>query len=218
MLTPTKKRVLGFINTYTIKKGLSPSLEEIKKGLGLRSVSTVHQHIQELKKSDHLSKKDKRHRSIELSSKETIITIPLKGYISAGQPIEATEGHETLDVPKNLISRSGEHYALKVSGNSMIDDGIFDGDTIIVRDQPFIENGETAVALINGNEVTLKKIYKEKNRIRLQPANPNLKPFFSKEVLIQGKVISTIRNLEEQEQKNKPYFKTDGISIYKDDI
>jgi len=218
MLTPTKKKVLDFINLYTSKHDISPSLEEIKKGLKLKSVSTVHQHIQELKKTGHLSKKNKRHRSIELSKREVLIKIPLKGYIAAGQPIEAIEEHENINIPKNLLSRSGEHYALKVTGDSMVDEGIFDGDTVIVRDQASVENGETAVALINGNEVTLKKIYKEKNRIRLQPANPHLKPFFCKEILIQGKVVSTIRNLEEQEQKNKTFFSTNNISIYKDDI
>ena len=126
-----------------------------------------------------------------------VITIPLKGYISAGQPIEAVEEYETITVPKTMVAASGEHFALGVKGDSMIDEGIFDGDTVIVRKQNTVENGETAVALINGNEVTLKKIFKEKNRIRLQPANPRLKPIFVKTVIIQGKVISAIRNLEQ---------------------
>ena len=217
MLTPTKQKVLKFINSYTEKKGFSPTLEEIRRGLKLSSISTIHQHIRELESSGYLSKKSKLHRSIEIADRE-MATIPLKGYIAAGQPIEAFEEHETINVPKSLLSRTGKHYALKVAGNSMIEEGIFDGDTVIVRSQSSVENGETAVALLNDNEVTLKKIYKEKNRIRLQPANPNLKPFFSKKVVIQGKVISTIRNLEEQEQKNKAYFETESVRIYKDDI
>ncbi len=94
-----------------------------------------------------------------------------------------------------MVSSSGEHFALGVKGNRMIDEGIFDGDTVIIRKQNTIENGETAVALINGNEVTLKKIFKEKNRIRLQPANPKLKPLYVKSVIIQGKVISAMRSL-----------------------
>ena len=132
--------------------------------------------------------------------KESLISIPFRGYIAAGQPIEAVEEFETITVPSNLVS-TGEHFALGVRGNSMIDEGIFDGDTVVIRKQNTVENGETAVALINGNEVTLKKIYRGKNRIRLQPANPNLRPLFVKSVIIQGRVISTFRNFEEQEKK-----------------
>ena len=158
----------------------------------------------------------------------TVITIPLKGYISAGKPIEAVEEYETITVPKTMVASSGEHYALAVKGDSMIDEGIFDGDTIIVRKQSSVENGETAVALINGNEVTLKKIYKEANRIRLQPANPRLKPFYVRQIIIQGKVISSLRAAEAQDVKiiekmditrvQKPYFESDKVLIFNDDI
>jgi len=113
------------------------------------------------------------------------------------------EEHETITVPKTMVAASGEHYALGVKGDSMIDEGIFDGDTVIVRKQSSVENGETAVALINGNEVTLKKIFKEKTRIRLQPANPKLKPLYVKAVVIQGRVISVIRTIDEQETQKK---------------
>ncbi len=158
----------------------------------------------------------------------TVITIPLKGYISAGKPIEAVEEYETITVPKTMVAASGEHYALAVKGDSMIDEGIFDGDTIIVRKQSSVENGETAVALINGNEVTLKKIYKEANRIRLQPANPRLKPFYVRQIIIQGKVISSLRAAEAQDVEiiekmditrvQKPYFESDKVLIFNDDI
>jgi len=158
----------------------------------------------------------------------TVITIPLKGYISAGKPIEAVEEYETITVPKTMVASSGEHYALAVKGDSMIDEGIFDGDTIIVRKQSSVENGETAVALINGNEVTLKKIYKEANRIRLQPANPRLKPFYVRQIIIQGKVISSLRAAEAQDVEiiekmditrvQKPYFESDKVLIFNDDI
>src|SRR3989344_3204722 len=202
MLTPTKQKVLKFINTYTDKKGYSPTLEEIRNGLRLNSISTIHQHIKELENSGHLNKKSKLHRSIEIPKHEGMIKISLLGTISAGEPIEAVQEREIIAVPKSKVDGAGEVYALRVQGDSMIDEGIFDGDTVIVRKQNTVEDGETAVALINNNEVTLKKIYKEKNRIRLQPANPSLKPFFVKEVIIQGKVISTFRNIEEQENKN----------------
>lgn len=218
MLTPTKKKVLDFITSYSDKKGFSPSLQEIRKALKLKSVATIHQHVKELEGGGFLKKKNKYHRSIELTKKDSLVAIPLRGYIAAGQPIEAIDNYETINVPKNFLSRSGEHYALKVAGDSMINEGILDGDTVIVRSQSSAENGETVVALINDNEVTLKKFFKEKNRFRLEPANPALKPLFFKEVIVQGKVISTLRNIEEHDNKNKPYFKIDDTSIFKDDI
>ena len=204
MLNKRKKQILDYVNRYKTKNGFSPSLEEIKKKVGLSSVSTVHHHLKDLEKLGYLEKQGGKVRSIE--PKEIMVAIPLQGYIAAGQPIEAVNEYETINVPKSLLSRSGEHYALKVAGDSMIKEGIFDGDTVVIRKQSTVENGETAVALINDNEVTLKKIYRERNRIRLQPANPNLKPFYFKEVIIQGKVISTFRNLEEQERKDNFKF------------
>ena len=200
MLGKRKKQILDFVNSYVGKNGFAPSLEEIKKKTGLSSVSTVHHHLKDLEKQGYIKRHEGKPRSIE--ARDLTVTIPLRGYIAAGQPIEAIEVYETIDVPKNLLSGSGEHYALRVSGDSMIDEGIFDGDTVVVRKQNSVENGETAVALINDNEFTLKKIYKEKNRIRLQPANPKLRPFYFKEVIIQGKVVSTFRNFEEQEKKD----------------
>src|SRR3989344_4431292 len=214
MLTPTKQKVLKFINTYTDKKGYSPTLEEIRNGLRLNSISTIHQHIKELENSGHLNKKSKLHRSIEIPKHEGMIKISLLGTISAGEPIEAVQEREIIAVPKSKVDGAGEVYALRVKGDSMIDEGIFDGDTVIIRKQNTVEDGETAVALINNNEVTLKKIYREKNRIRLQPANPKLRPFYVKEVIIQGKVISTFRNIEEQENKEG---KTKLDNIYRSD-
>ena len=206
-LTPKKKIILDFINSYQIKNSFAPSLEEIKNKLKLHSVSTIHQHVEELRKSGYLKKEKNKARAISSISKiSRSVKIPLLGTIAAGQPIEAIKTYETVEVPENLLSNTGEHYALRVSGDSMIDEGIFDGDTVVIRKQNSVEDGETAVALINGNEVTLKKIYKEKNRIRLQPANPKLKPFYFKDVIIQGKVISTFRNLEEQEKKDNFKF------------
>ena len=122
------------------------------------------------------------------------------GIIAAGQPIEAIENPEPLLVNKSLLSRSGKHYALKVKGNSMIDDGIFNGDTVIIRQQENANNGETVVALINGNEATLKKIYKEKGGFRLQPANSSMSSIFAKELIIQGRVVSVIRDFKELEK------------------
>jgi SOS regulatory protein LexA len=196
MLTKKQKIVLDYIQDYTQKKEFSPSYDEIRKHLKLSSVSTVNHYVKILQKKGYVKHEKNASRSTEIREKESFIKIPFKGYISAGQPIEAVEEFETINVPSNLAS-PGSLFALGVKGDSMIDEGIFDGDTIVIKKQSTVKDGETAVALINNNEVTLKKIYKEKNRIRLQPANPRLNPLFVKEIIIQGKVISTFRNLED---------------------
>src|SRR3989344_9638352 len=178
-LTRPKKRVLDFITSYSRKNDISPSLEEICKGLGLKSVSTIHQHIEELKDSGHLKKESGRHRSIELPRREMMIEIPLLGTITAGQPIETIEiPDEMITITKDDIRRRGKHYALRVQGNSMIDDGIFDGDIVVIRQQQIADDGQTVVAVIDDNQATLKKIYREKNRFRLQPANQSMLPFY----------------------------------------
>jgi len=200
MLTKRQKQILDHIKRFIKEKGYSPSLEEIRKHFRLASRSTIHHHIETLKEKGYLNKLDYQARTIELSNNRksfSLLEIPLLGTIAAGEPIEAIEDPEMIKVPKSQLSKSGEHYALRVQGDSMIDEGIFDGDTVIIRKQPDAENGETVVALINDNEVTLKKIYKEKNGFRLQPANSSIKPIFAKELVIQGKVMSVIRNFEE---------------------
>ena len=213
MLTKKQKKVLDFIEEYSKKKGFSPSHDEMRKHLKLSSVSTVNHYMKILQEKGYISREKNTARSVEIGKKESIMNIPFKGYIAAGQPIEVIEEYETIPVPRSLFS-NGDLFALGVKGDSMIDEGIFDGDTVIVRKQNTVEDGETAVALINNNEVTLKKIYREKNRIRLQPANPKLRPFYVKEVIIQGKVISTFRNIEEQENKEG---KTKLDNIYRSD-
>lgn len=202
MLTPKQNQILKYIKKHIKEKDYSPTFEEIAKHFRLAK-STIHQHVKSLKEKGYLNKLDNQARAIEIlkNKKSDLVSIPLLGTIAAGQPIEAIEDRETIKIPKSQISKSGEHYALRVQGDSMIDEGIFDGDTVVIRKQPTAENGETVVALINDNEVTLKKIYKEKNRFRLQPANPNIKPIFTKELVIQGKVISIIRTFNELKEK-----------------
>ncbi|HCY17749.1 TPA: hypothetical protein DHT42_00910 [Candidatus Nomurabacteria bacterium] len=213
MLTKKQKRVLDYIEFYTQKHGFSPSHDEMRKHLKLSSVSTVNHYMKILQDKDYISREKNTARSVEIGKKKHLVNIPFKGYIAAGQPIEVVEEYETIAVPSSFVS-TGNLFALGVKGDSMIDEGIFDGDTVIVRKQSSVEDGETAVALINNNEVTLKKIYKEKNRIRLEPANPKLKPLYVKEVIIQGKVISTFRNIEEQNNKEG---KTKLDNIYRSD-
>jgi adenine-specific DNA-methyltransferase len=205
MITKKQKQVLDFIINYQGQKGYAPSLDEIREKFKLASVSTAHHYILKLEKAGYIKREKNEPRSIELrlKRKERLIDVPLLGEIAAGEPIEAIENKETIKVPESQLSKSGEHYALKVRGNSMIDEGIFDGDVVVIKKQPTAENGETVVALINDNEVTLKKIYKEKNRFRLQPANPNIKPIFTRELIVQGKVTSVIRSFEDLRKKTQ---------------
>lgn len=193
MLTKKQRRVLDYIQEFTQKNGFSPSHNEIRKHFKLASVSTVNHYMKILQGKGYINREKNTARSAEINRKDQLVAIPFKGYIAAGHPIEAVEEYETVSVPNNLLSPNGDHFALGVKGDSMIDEGIFNGDTVIIRKQSAVENGETAVALINDNEATLKKIFKERNRIRLQPANPQLKPFYAKKVIIQGKVISAFR-------------------------
>jgi len=207
MLTKKQKEILDFIKDYIEENDYAPSLQEIGRKFKLSSLATVHQHIENLKQKGYLKKEKSHHRSIELISDNRsldsidLVEIPLLGTIAAGQPIEAIEEKEKIKIPRNFVSKSGENFALKVQGDSMIDEGIFDGDTVIIKKQETANNGETVVALLNDSEVTLKKIFKEKNGFRLQPANSNLKPIFTKELQVQGKVISIIRNFNELKRK-----------------
>ena len=211
-LTPKQKRVLEYVQSCIQRNGVSPSHNELRKYFKLSSLSSVNHYMKTLEGKGYIRREKNTARSVRIQSKERLITIPFAGYIAAGEPIEAIEQHEEVAVPSNMVSTTGEHFALGVKGNSMIDEGIFDGDTVIVKRQNTAENGETVVAFINGNEVTLKKIFKEKNRIRLQPANPDLKPLFVKSVIIQGKVVSVLRTV--QNQDNETYYERPGFKLY----
>lgn len=202
-LTPKQKKILDYIIIYSQKNNYAPSLEEIKSHFRLNAISTVYQHVEALKNKGYLKKENNQPRGVTpLRKTSEVIEIPLLGLISAGQPIEAIdENPEPLLISKQLIRQQGNHYALKVKGDSMIDEGIYDGDVVIIREQKTADNGETVVAIINKNEATLKKIYRENNRIRLQPANQSFLPIFTNEVEIRGKVISIIRNIKEEREK-----------------
>lgn len=234
MLTKRQKQILDFITKYNKRYGVSPALEEIKKHFRLKSVSGIHQHIEALKKKGYLNKTENQPRGIEIRKSNKLIRVPLLGIIAAGQPIEAIQDRETIAVPENKLPKNGEIYALKVVGNSMIDENINDGDIVLVQQQSIAENGQRVVALIDGAETTLKKFYKEKNYIRLQPANKTMEPIIikrSREFAIQGVVIDIINDINTTNPRNvaerivikqkinkKPYFQTDNIEIYNEDI
>jgi len=200
MLTKRQKQVFDFITSYRKKRGYSPSLEEMRKHFKLASVSTAHFHVKKLQELGLLEKQYNKPRSIALYENETMVNIPLLGLIAAGQPIEAIQNKETIAVPQNKLPRSGEFYALRVIGDSMVDENINDGDIILVKQQNIAENGQKVVALIDNYEATLKKFYKERGCIRLQPANKTIEPIIikkDKELTIQGIVIDVIKNEEE---------------------
>jgi len=199
MITKRQKEVLDFVKIYSKKKGYAPSLEEIQKKFRFASVSTAHFHISKLKKAGYLEKSENRARAISVSKKEHLVKIPLLGVIAAGQPIEAIENKESIVVSKSKLPKATEVYALRVQGDSMIDENINDGDTILIKKQSIAENGEKVVALINGNEATLKTFYKEKNQIRLQPANKNYQPIIVKrgqDFSLQGVLFDVIKSVE----------------------
>jgi len=180
-------------------KGYAPSLEEIQRRFKLASVSTAHFYISKLKKAGYLEKLENKARAISIPEKEALIKIPLLGIISAGYPIEAIENKESIAVPKTKLSKSSEVYALQVRGDSMIEEGICDGDTLLIKKQSVAENGDKVVALLNGNEATLKTFYKEKGQIRLQPANKNYQPIIVKsgqQLALQGVLLDVIKTSE----------------------
>jgi DNA (cytosine-5)-methyltransferase 1 len=214
-ITKKQKQVFDFIHTYISENGISPTIEEIRKKLKLKAVSTIHEHIDSLKKSGYLSKSENSARSLSLKKEiKSIIEIPIVGKIAAGYPIEVIEHTEdTISIVNPTIKTSEGYYALRVTGDSMIDEGIFDGDIVVIKKQSVAENGQTVVAIIDDNQATLKKLYREKNRIRLEPRNPTMQPLFRTDVEIRGVVVQVISNIVDMPEKviakkSKHGFKT----------
>ncbi len=205
MLTKRQKQALDFIKSYTLKKGVAPSLEEIKGHLGLSSVSTAHHHVRALEDLGYLIKEDNQPRAIGVMEKELMVSIPMLGSIVAGKPIEGVEVKESIAIPRSQLPRvQSDIFALKVTGNSMVQDNIHDGDIVIVKQQQDANNGDRVVALVDNNEVTLKRFYREADKIRLQPANPSMEPIFVKpeNVQVQGKVVNVVRGSNNSNKLN----------------
>jgi repressor LexA len=195
MITKRQKEVLDFISDYTSKKGYAPSLEDIQRRFKLASVSTAHFHVSGLKESGYLERVENKARSITVTARTNNVEILLMGRIAAGGPIEAIRNPEPIEVPRSMLSGDANYYALEVTGTSMIEEGISDGDIIIVREQQTVDDGEKAVAYLPDKDaVTLKKIYREQNRVKLMPANHSMKPFYVDNIEIQGKVVGVLRS------------------------
>ncbi len=200
-LTQKQSEVFDFVKKYIADHGFPPSVREICKALGLSSPATVQVHLQHLKEAGKIKNTSNKFRTIEvigeneyLNKDEDVIKVPLLGKITAGNPIEAIERpNEYFNLPAALVPSKETVFTLEVSGESMINKGIFDGDYVIVKKQNVARNGDIVVAMTDENEVTLKTFYKEDGHIRLQPENDTMKPFIFPNITILGVAIGLFR-------------------------
>ncbi|MCA9739487.1 MAG: transcriptional repressor LexA, partial [Gemmatimonadetes bacterium] len=179
-LTKRQKEILDYIESFIEDAGYAPSFEEIAEAFGYASLATVHEHLSNLERKGYIRKSYNESRSLEVVREDgygAAVELPLLGAVAAGLPIEAISDHERLSVPSDMVRRGKENYVLRVEGNSMIDEQIRDGDYIVVSSQQTAADGEMVVALVGGDSVTVKKLYREAgNRVRLQPANETMQP------------------------------------------
>ncbi len=205
-LTPRQKEVLDFLVRFTDRNGYSPSFEEIAEELNLASLATVHKHITSLEQKGYLRRRFNESRSIEVTEdylsaeKERRMlnapgeaVVPLRGRIAAGNPVEAVEQPELLNLTE--LASSGETFALEVRGDSMIEDHICSGDYVLVERTSTVRDGEIAVALVDGMDATLKRFFREGEIVRLQPANASMEPIRvpAESVQVQGRVLAVLR-------------------------
>jgi len=196
-LRDKQREIYDFLKVYTENKGYPPSVREICEAVNLRSTSTVHGHLKRLEKKGLIKRDPTKPRALEImemsGSKKEMLNIPIIGKVTAGEPILATENIEdTFPLPIDYISHNEELFMLKVSGNSMINVGINDGDYAIIEKAQTAKNGDIVVALIE-NEATIKTFYKEKDHIRLQPENDSLSPIIVENCIILGKLVGLFR-------------------------
>jgi len=194
-LTKRQKEILDFIREYRESEGISPTQREIRERFQLSSFGTVQKHLKRLEEKGALSREWNRSRGISPAEpKASSREVPLLGAVAAGLLFEASPATETIEVPSSLLGR-GEHFVLRVRGDSMVDDGIRDGDYVVVSRRATAQNGQTVVALVRG-EATLKRYYAEGSRVRLQPANTAMKPILvdPRELTLHGVVTGLIRN------------------------
>jgi repressor LexA len=196
MITKRQKELLDYVRGYIAKNGYAPTLEEIGRHFSLASLATVHKHLTNLERKGRIRRHANQSRALEVVPDPTVgraVQVPLLGRVAAGTPIEAVETPETVTLPEELLGR-GETFALRVRGDSMIGDGILDGDLVVVESRPTADNGSTVVALVRG-DATVKKIYRERGRVRLVAANERVAPIVARadEVQIRGVVIAVLR-------------------------
>lgn len=197
-LTRRQREVLDIIRDFIERNGYSPSLEEIGGALGLSSVATVHKHVSHLVEKGLVRRVWNQNRSIELvddADRRGAVGLPLLGRIPAGRPLEAVPTQETIAVPSELVSGRGRTYVLKIQGDSMVGEHIRDGDYVILEERRVARDGETVVALVDGSDATLKRIFRDGVQVRLEPSNPSMSPLLlpAERVQVQGVVVGLIR-------------------------
>ena len=196
-LTKRQREILDYLNEFIEDNGYAPSLEEIGRRFRLSSLATVHKHLTNLQAKGFIRRAWNRSRSVEVVPTRLggrAIELPLLGYVAAGAPIEAVVSSETVTVPEDFVG-ARDTYALRVRGDSMIDEQIRDGDLVVIEDRRAARDGEMVIALLDGTDVTLKKCYREGEHVRLQPANETMKPIIvdANTVQIQGVVVGVMR-------------------------
>ena len=198
-LTKRQREILNYLTLYSEQNGYAPSFEEIAENFSYNSLATVHEHLSNLERKGFIKRSYNESRAIEILPSELVpkaIELPLLGAVAAGVPIEAIAHQETIAVPDTMVHKAGNHYVLRVRGNSMIDEQIRDGDFVVINDRHSADNGEMVIAMLHGNSATVKKFYRERDgRIRLQPANETMAPLYVHEndVTIQGIVVGVMR-------------------------
>lgn len=204
ILYKRQKQILEYISKNINKYGYAPTLTEIAQYLGLSSLSTVHEHLAVLEKKGLIRRYKGAVRGIEVledtnkmnnsNLNSGLIELPVLGFIACGEPIEPyTDPNATLAVSHNLVNPGDKSFVLQAKGDSMVDDGILNGDYVVVKEQDQARNGDIVVAVLKNGFATLKRFYKEATRIRLQPANSTMSPLYVSEVQIKGKVVAVIR-------------------------
>lgn len=194
-----QRQILDFIAQYIQKYGFAPSLKDIAQALGLSSLATVHEHLCSMERKGVIRRTHGTIRGIEIIEKSYQdlakgVDVPILGFIAAGQPIEPyTDPNATFSVAPGLISGAKRSFVLRVKGNSMIEEGILDGDYVVIEEQETAKDGDIVVALLENGFATLKRFFKEATRVRLEPANSQMAPIFARNVRIQGKVVGVIR-------------------------
>ncbi len=202
-LTDKQTKILNSIKKFMAEKGYAPTIRELCNICNLSSTATMFVHLKNLTKKGYINQTENKFRTIELNvpnefdeKEDNVVSIPLLGKVAAGNPIEAIENPDDyFSLPKELVPKNHEVFALEVNGESMINAGIFDGDIVIVKREKVANNGEIVVAMTDDNEVTLKRFYKENNHIRLQPENDTMQPIILNNCSILGKAIGLYRTI-----------------------
>ena len=196
-LTKRQREILDYLRDFIADNGYAPSFDEVRQDFGYASLATVHEHLTNLQRKGYIRRSFRRSRSVEIEPQaEPAAALPLLGTVAAGAPIEAIEDAGEMSIPGEMVGSRGEHFVLRVEGDSMIDEQIRDGDHIVVRSGETAADGEMVVALVGGEAATVKKLYREPgDRVRLQPANPEVAPIVepAAEVQVQGVVVGLVR-------------------------